>query len=612
MKPSAPGKWQAVAPLFFLLLCAPQTFANPTKPYRGAELRTRASYLYGRFEVRMKAAWGSGLLSSFFTYNDINPNQRWNEIDIEIMGRYPDDVQFNIIPPDRLNHVHHQFVPFDPRSDFHTYAIEWTDHYVAWFVDGQEVHRQTGPHVSQLDRPQKIMMNIWPPAFEDWAGPLDPSVLPARAYYDWVSYASYTPGQGSVGTDNNFTPQWRDDFDSWDQSRWAKATHTWDGNNSQFTPENAVFRDGMMILCLTDPEHTGLVDPGPPSVLWARYEPTRVVVQFSEEVDPASAENPSNYAVFPGSRVLGASLAPCGRRVFLEVDSLSPDGSYNLAVSGIRDLAEPPHVLQGAVVPIALVPELSFPVRINCGGDSLPGFHPDQPWSETVAYGYEEGKRFEQSPLLQIAGTDLDALYRSERWGLTRYNVRVPDGTYNVRLHFAENYFDAPGKRIFDVFVEDRLVADNLDLFARAGKHAALVLETAGVSITDRELNVHFGAERDYPLLNGLEIELVTAGVRGESMDTPRHFEMLPVYPNPAGQTTQLAVELRSVGNLEIQLYDLRGRLLEKRRLASVGPGLELFRWFPSVPSGVYVLRYRFFGPDGSVQSASQRVTVVR
>ena len=37
--------------------------------YRGAEVRTKADYLYGKFEVRYKPAQGDGLVSSFFTYN---------------------------------------------------------------------------------------------------------------------------------------------------------------------------------------------------------------------------------------------------------------------------------------------------------------------------------------------------------------------------------------------------------------------------------------------------------------------------------------------------------------------------------------------------------------
>jgi hypothetical protein len=43
-----------------------------------------------------------------------------------------------------------------------------------------------------------------------------------------------------------------DNFNFFDQSRWQKATHTWNGNNSQFVQENAVLEGGFLILCLTD------------------------------------------------------------------------------------------------------------------------------------------------------------------------------------------------------------------------------------------------------------------------------------------------------------------------------------------------------------------------
>ena len=56
--------------------------------YRGAELRTKDDFLYGKFEVRFKPAQGDGLVSSFFTYNTDYGNTPWNEIDIELLGRY--------------------------------------------------------------------------------------------------------------------------------------------------------------------------------------------------------------------------------------------------------------------------------------------------------------------------------------------------------------------------------------------------------------------------------------------------------------------------------------------------------------------------------------------
>jgi len=235
------------------------------KNYKGGELRTSASYTYGKFEVRLKSAHGSGMLSSFFTYHDVWGY--WNEIDIEIMGRYTNEVQFNIISPGQANHVYRKNTSFVPHDDFHVYSIVWTPTYVAWYIDGVQAHLQLGPHIGELTEDQKIMMNIWPPAYPDWAGDWSDTILPVYAYYDWVKYYSYQPDSAATG--NLFKLEWSDDFDTWDQGRWQKATHTFDGNNCDFIPANVEFVDGYMVLCLTDNINTGY-HGGPLSV---RSEP---------------------------------------------------------------------------------------------------------------------------------------------------------------------------------------------------------------------------------------------------------------------------------------------------------------------------------------------------
>ncbi len=59
------------------------------------QIATREAYLYGRFETRMQSVQGSGVVSSFFTYNlDVGCN--WpaenNEIDIEMTGNLENSV----------------------------------------------------------------------------------------------------------------------------------------------------------------------------------------------------------------------------------------------------------------------------------------------------------------------------------------------------------------------------------------------------------------------------------------------------------------------------------------------------------------------------------------
>jgi endo-1,3-1,4-beta-glycanase ExoK len=44
---------------------------------------------------------------------------------------------------------------------------------------------------------------------------------------------------------------WRDDFDTFDTSRWQKNSHTFAENASQFAPENAVVKNGLLVLSIT-------------------------------------------------------------------------------------------------------------------------------------------------------------------------------------------------------------------------------------------------------------------------------------------------------------------------------------------------------------------------
>ena len=53
-----------------------------------------------------------------------------------------------------------------------------------------------------------------------------------------------------------------------------------------------------------------------------------------------------------------------------------------------------------------------------------------------------------------ISGTVDDRLYQSERFGSFSYNIPVDNGTYNVELHLAEVFFDAPNERVFGVTAE--------------------------------------------------------------------------------------------------------------------------------------------------------------
>jgi beta-glucanase (GH16 family) len=66
-----------------------QTKTADAKAYKGAEVYSIPTVLYGRMEMRMRMIRGSGLLSTFFTYKNGSevPGTAWEELDIEALGK---------------------------------------------------------------------------------------------------------------------------------------------------------------------------------------------------------------------------------------------------------------------------------------------------------------------------------------------------------------------------------------------------------------------------------------------------------------------------------------------------------------------------------------------
>ena len=564
-----------------------------SKSYKGAELRTKEAFTYGRFEVRYKPPAGDGFLASFFTYHELeNGTEDWNEIDIEILGRYEDNIQFNTITPGQTNHESHQYVPFNPHQDFHTYGFEWTPDYVAWFVDGNEIYRQTGDHIQTLTREQKLMMNIWIPEYDNWVGVWNPQVLPKFAYYDWVSYASYTPGTGDTGTGHNFSFQWKDNFDSWDTNRWDKASHTWNGNATDFVPENVVFQDGNMILCLTNENDLGLVDNSPPYVLWARGNQNKVNLSFSEAVDSVSALKTSSYFI-NGLTVDKVTLFPDHRTVELGVSPIDSAQDYSMVVLGVKDQSANQNTQMGQVIPITIAKPLSFPLKINAGGGPVYGeFLADQSWGPDKEYGHMDGYSKKWDTANDIAGTEQDSIYFSELNGAVKYKVRVPHGMYSLTLHFAENEFDEKGKRLFKIVAEDSLIADTIDLDSLAGIHSAYDIRIQNIPVADGIMDIHLIDLIGKSILNGLTIEQVSTGLKAQNRVIPTEIELYQNHPNPFNPATRIEYKIAKEAEVRLTVFNTLGQqiavLVDARQNA--GTHRVTFEGTPW-PSGIYYYR---------------------
>jgi beta-glucanase (GH16 family) len=238
--------------IFILLTLCISLFAQ--KPYRGGEVFSKDKVLYGKFVMHMKMIKGSGMLSTFYTIRQSSSQNDayWAELDIEVLGKNnAQTMSTNIITDGAGGKLVHSTKEvnrdFSLADDFHTFTLEWTPKYVAWFIDGVELRRETGAVVNHLNTSQGYRFNSWISCSPGWVGPIERDSLPRYQYVDWIEYYSYNTST------EVFTIKWRDDFNSFNTARWSKANWTFDCNEVDFVSENVFIKDGKLVLAITDP-----------------------------------------------------------------------------------------------------------------------------------------------------------------------------------------------------------------------------------------------------------------------------------------------------------------------------------------------------------------------
>ena len=238
------------------------TSAFAAKDYLGAELDTQESFMYGRFEARMYMAASSGLVSSMFLYYNNSwlgedKNEPWEEVDIEVLGKNPGSFQSNILSNTKehqnSSEKHHTLSPA-ANAGYHTYTLVWTPEYVSWEIDGNEVRRDVSgvdkskqglEQVGTLVHTESLRFNLWAANDANWVGNFDTGALPQHQYINWVKVYSYDTQT------KKFALKWKDDFDSFSNSRWAKGD--WDMERVTYSKSNINVKDGSLILSITGP-----------------------------------------------------------------------------------------------------------------------------------------------------------------------------------------------------------------------------------------------------------------------------------------------------------------------------------------------------------------------
>ena len=128
----------------------------------------------------------------------------------------------------------------------------------------------------------------------------------------------------------------------------------------------------------------------------------------------------------------------------------------------------------------------------------------DQPYSPG-SWGYVGGSTYHTNN--PIANTADDPLYQYERHGTFSYKFDVPTGWYDVNLDFAELYWNGSGQRLFDVFIQGKLVLDNYDIYKTAGRDSAISLTFPGILVQDGHLTIDFVTVKDNAKVSAIQIQ---------------------------------------------------------------------------------------------------------
>jgi endo-1,3-1,4-beta-glycanase ExoK len=140
------------------------------RQYSCGEVQTRKRYGYGTYEVRMKAATGSGLNSAFFSYIGPADKKPHDEIDFEVLGKDTGRVQVNQYVDGKGGNEKLLPVPGGADSAFNDYAFVWQKDRLRYYINGALVHEVTD-RTKLPSNAQKIFLSLWgTDTLSDWMG----------------------------------------------------------------------------------------------------------------------------------------------------------------------------------------------------------------------------------------------------------------------------------------------------------------------------------------------------------------------------------------------------------------------------------------------------------
>lgn len=208
-------------------------------------------------------------------------------------------------------------------------------------------------------------------------------------------------------------------------------------------------------------------------------------------------------------------------------------------------------------IPVSATGVASVEYRVNAGGPLVPG---SPVWKNDAA-----GTPAAEHPLVGSAdktttsGASIDmsdasipsgtpaALFADDRYdnsgGLDMdWDIPVDNGTYLVRLYFAELFHTADGMRAFDVAIEGDTVIEGYDVHADVGANAA-VAKAYVVDVADANLDIDFTHDADNPAVAAIEVLAIGESSSGYAMAVPTFNDFGSVAVTGGTASSEFAIQ---------------------------------------------------------------------